>query len=73
MPQAISDRYNEHAVAKFYAAARDGSQKDPGGPSGRGTEPDNVTLPFGVLESRPVLGVMIQWLSLSISTPTWWP
>ena len=50
VPQAVPHRDNEHVVAKCHAAARDGGQEGPSGPSRRATEPGSVTLPLGGVE-----------------------
>ena len=50
VPQAVPHRDNEHVVAKCHAAARDGGQQGPSGPSGRATEPGSVALPMGGVE-----------------------
>ena len=50
MPQAVPHRDNEHVVAECHAAARDGGQEGPSGPSGRATEPGSVALPLGGVE-----------------------
>ena len=47
VPQAVPHRDNEHVVAECHAAARDGGQEGPSGPSGRATEPGRVALPLG--------------------------
>ena len=39
-----------NVVSECHAAARDGGQEGPSGPSGRATEPDNVSLPLGGVE-----------------------
>ena len=50
MPQVVPHRDNEHVVAECHAAARDGGQEGPSGPSGRATEPGSVAPPLGGVE-----------------------